>query len=235
MQLLVRRRNSSLHSIGAIFLFTVASLRAADKPVSFTADIQPVFENSCWKCHGGAVQLSKLDLRTREARLKGGERGAAIVPGKAEESRLYRVVAGLEKPAMPLDGKLTAAQISVDQGLDRPGRAVGRRRRPKPGQVSRPLNSPRSKTCRFPRKRASIGRFRKPVRAPVPAVSRNLTNPIDRFLEKARARQRPQGRAARRPDHAAAPRLYGPDRPAADSRRNRRVPRRPDPRTPGRI
>src|SRR5207253_7793141 len=40
---------------------------------------------------------------------------------KAAESRLYRVVAGLEKPSMPLDGKLTAAQISaikdwLDQG-----------------------------------------------------------------------------------------------------------------------
>src|SRR4249920_762525 len=100
---------------------TVAFMGAADKPVSFSADIRPVFEASCWKCHGGAVQLSKLDLRTRDAALKGGVRGAAIAPGKSSESRLYRVVAGLEKPSMPLDGKLTAAQISIirdwiDQG-----------------------------------------------------------------------------------------------------------------------
>ena len=84
-------------------------LHAADKPVSFSADIRSIFETSCWKCHGGAVQLSKLDLRTRDAALKGGQRGAAIVPGKSSESRLYRVVAGLEKPSMPLDGKLNAA------------------------------------------------------------------------------------------------------------------------------
>jgi hypothetical protein len=31
---------------------------AADKPVSFSTDIRPVFESSCWKCHGGAIQLS---------------------------------------------------------------------------------------------------------------------------------------------------------------------------------
>src|SRR3954471_7411806 len=111
MQLLVRRRKSNPHGSGAIFLFAVASLGAADKPVSFTADIRPVFESSCWKCHGGAIQLSKLDLRTREAALKGGERGAALVPGKAAESRLYRVVAGLEKPSMPMDGQLTTDQI----------------------------------------------------------------------------------------------------------------------------
>ena len=62
-------------------------MSAADKAVSFTADIRPVFENSCWKCHGGSIQLSKLDLRTREAALKGGVKGAAIVPGKAADSR----------------------------------------------------------------------------------------------------------------------------------------------------
>src|SRR5438477_11434999 len=88
-------------------------LHAADRSVSFSADIRPVFESSCWKCHGAAIQLSKLDLRTREAALKGGERGASLVPGKAEESRLYRVVAGLEKPSMPMGGKLTTDQISV--------------------------------------------------------------------------------------------------------------------------
>src|SRR4051794_23128244 len=99
----------------------LTALRAAEKPVSFSADIRPVLESSCWKCHGGTVQLSKLDLRTRDAALKGGLRGAAIAPGNGAGSRLYRVVAGLEKPAMPLDGKLTAAQISIikewiDQG-----------------------------------------------------------------------------------------------------------------------
>src|SRR6516165_5572426 len=89
------------------------TLHAADQPVSFATDIRPIFEASCWKCHGGTVQLSKLDLRTRDAALRGGVRGAAIVPGKAAESRLYRLVAGLEKPSMPLDGKLDTFQISL--------------------------------------------------------------------------------------------------------------------------
>src|SRR5262245_45173405 len=82
----------------------------ADQPVSFSRDIQPLLEAKCWTCHGGAVQLSRLDLRTREAALKGGQRGTAIVPGKSGESRLYRLIAGLEKPAMPLGGSLTAGE-----------------------------------------------------------------------------------------------------------------------------
>ena len=45
---------------------------------SFSKDIQPILETSCWKCHGATLQLSKLDLRTRESALKGAEHG--IVP-----------------------------------------------------------------------------------------------------------------------------------------------------------
>src|SRR5579863_7812646 len=96
-----------------VSLASVWTLAAADKPVSFVKEIQPVLEGSCWKCHGAAIQLSKLDLRTREGALKGGEKGAAIVPGKADESTLYRLVAGLEKPAMPMDGKLSVEQIAT--------------------------------------------------------------------------------------------------------------------------
>src|SRR3984893_18974986 len=99
--------------MATLSLASTLVLAAADKPVSFSKDIEPVLQGSCWKCHGSAIQLSKLDLRTRDAALKGGEKGPAIVPGKADDSRLYRLVAGFEKPSMPLDGKLKAAQISI--------------------------------------------------------------------------------------------------------------------------
>lgn len=155
-----------------------ASLFAADKPVSFRADIQPVFENSCWKCHGSAVQLSKLDLRTREAALKGGERGAAIVPGKAEDSRLYRLIAGLEKPSMPMDGKLTAEQISairewINQGAA--WEATSDAKQPQVSSIEEVSISPEAR---------NYWAFQKPVRAPVPEIS--PANPIDAFLEKVR-------------------------------------------------
>ena len=167
-----------------------ASVRAADKPVSFTADIRPLFENSCWKCHGGAIQLSKLDLRTRDAALKGGVKGPAIVPGKAEDSRLYRLVAGLEKPSMPLDGKLTAGQVTlikdwIDQGAlwdDAPPDATAE------AHPSKPSGSPQFALEEMPISPEARGywAFQKPVRSPVPLASANLTNPIDRFLEGTR-------------------------------------------------
>src|SRR5215218_8994920 len=92
--------------IFAAALAAISPIAFAQPSVSFTKDIQPILEASCWKCHGAAVQLSKLDLRTREAALTGGVHGPALTPGNAETSRLFRVISGKEKPSMPMDGKL---------------------------------------------------------------------------------------------------------------------------------
>jgi mono/diheme cytochrome c family protein len=80
----------------------------------FEKDVLPVLAARCLKCHGAAMQLSRLDLRTRETALKGGDHGPAIVPGNSGESRLFRLVSGGEKPAMPMDGtKLNGEQIAA--------------------------------------------------------------------------------------------------------------------------
>ena len=161
---------------------SASTLCAAEKPVSFARDIQPIFEKSCWSCHGAAMQLSKLDLRSREAALSGGEKGAAIVPGKAEESRLYRRIAGLEKPAMPMDGsKLSPEQISavkdwINQGASWDAGAAASKTGQAPGSEDTPI----------PPEARKYWAFQKPVRLPAPAVSPDLKNPIDRFLEKVR-------------------------------------------------
>jgi hypothetical protein len=171
----------------ALSLASVWTLAAADKPVSFTKEIQPVLETSCWKCHGAAIQLSKLDLRTREAALKGGEKGAAIVPGKAEDSKMYRLVAGLEKPAMPMDGKLSAEQIAtikdwINQGAkwDATAEVTASGKQDAGSQLAALEDMP------LPPEARKYWAFQKPVRSPVPVVSADLRNPIDRFLEQAR-------------------------------------------------
>src|SRR5258706_5931351 len=85
-----------------------------ETPVSFAKDIQPILSSTCLNCHGDTAQLSKFDLRTRDTALKGGEHGSDIVPGNAEQSRMYRRVAGLEKPSMPAQGApLTAEQVTA--------------------------------------------------------------------------------------------------------------------------
>jgi Protein of unknown function (DUF1553)/Protein of unknown function (DUF1549)/Planctomycete cytochrome C len=166
----------------AVSVFTLSGGEAG-KSVSFTKDIQPVLETSCLKCHGSAVQLSKLDLRTREGALKGGEKGVAIVPGKAEESKLYRLVAGLEKPSMPMDGKLTAEQVSaikdwINQGA--PWEAAKAGKQDSASQLAALEDMP------IPADARKYWAFQKPVKTPVPVVSEELRNPVDRFLEKVR-------------------------------------------------
>lgn len=79
----------------------------------FESSIEPLLRTRCWQCHGEAVQLGRLKLSSREAMLAGGEHGVVIVPGKPEQSRLYRMVAGLEKPSMPMGGALGAAEVEA--------------------------------------------------------------------------------------------------------------------------
>ena len=167
---------------GLAVTVSVLTVSRAEEPVSFTKDIQPVFEKSCWNCHGASMQLSKLDLRTREGALKGGERGAAILPGKADESRLYRRVAGLEKPAMPMDGStLTAGQIAaiktwIDEGAHWEAAAL----------AAKAPTAAVMGNAELPPGARDYWAFKLPVQAPLPAVSADLKNPIDRFLEKVR-------------------------------------------------
>src|SRR5579864_373310 len=72
-----------------------------------------ILNQNCATCHGASQQMSGYDLRTREAALKGGLRGVAIVPGKAEESALYRRLTGALQPSMPLGSKLKDSDIAI--------------------------------------------------------------------------------------------------------------------------
>jgi uncharacterized protein DUF1553/uncharacterized protein DUF1549/cytochrome c len=103
------------------------ALRAQGPPVSpaaavsFAKDVDPILERSCRSCHGETAQMGKLDLRTRESALRGGAHGPALVPASAETSRLYRMIAGLETPSMPMSGSLNAEEVAtlkawIDQG-----------------------------------------------------------------------------------------------------------------------
>src|SRR5215468_2023342 len=65
-------------------------------------DIQAILEKNCFQCHGETLKMANLDLRSRESMLKGGDKGPAVVPGKAAESLPYKRVAGLQQPKMPM-------------------------------------------------------------------------------------------------------------------------------------
>src|SRR2546427_10454934 len=72
------------------------------KGLSYDKDIKPIFEKSCFKCHGPEKQKGKLRLDSLAAALKGGEDGKVITPGDSAKSTLVHAVARLvEDDAMP--------------------------------------------------------------------------------------------------------------------------------------
>lgn len=72
-----------------------------------------ILRNNCVQCHSKKMAMSGLDLESREAALKGGQRGAAVVAGKASESKLIEVVERRGKIAMPPNKPLSEAEIAV--------------------------------------------------------------------------------------------------------------------------
>ncbi|MEP6537028.1 MAG: DUF1553 domain-containing protein [Bryobacteraceae bacterium] len=158
--------------IRTLSLLTLAPLLCpAQSPVSFEKEIQPILQNNCLKCHGAKIQLAKLDLRTKE--------GATRVLGsKADQSRLYKLVSGQEKPSMPMDGKLSTAEIAtikrwIDEGAPW-------------GEIK---DSPNTDTqtaaledMKLPPEARQYWAFQKPVRRTPPT---STGNPIDAFLKDA--------------------------------------------------
>src|SRR5438876_6925055 len=67
----------------------------AQKTVDFDADIRPLFEGTCLRCHGTERPKSRFSLATRETALKGGEHGVDIIPGQSAKSPLIHYVARL--------------------------------------------------------------------------------------------------------------------------------------------
>src|ERR1700687_3614629 len=77
----------------------------------FERKIRPVLAVTCFKCHGGERTSAKLRVDSREALLKGGRSGPAMIPGDADASLLVRVLQpAKEKDAlhMPPDKQMPA-------------------------------------------------------------------------------------------------------------------------------
>jgi Protein of unknown function (DUF1553)/Protein of unknown function (DUF1549)/Planctomycete cytochrome C len=149
-------------ALGALFVACGESLRANPGESA-----RQLFEKKCIGCHGAAA-MSGLDLRSRETVLRGGKRGAAIVPGDPDQSVLYQAVARTGDLKMP-PGK--EALSSEETGAIRDWIKAGA-----PWSAGMTAAAP------------SWWSFQKPKRPPVPAIpvaainDARVNNPIDAFI-----------------------------------------------------
>ena len=165
---------------------------AADK--HFTARVLPLLELRCISCHGPEKVKGGLRMDTREALLKGGETGPAVVPGQPGASLLLQAVMHSKKDLeMPPKEKLTTNDIAVlekwiTDGAPWPNSAVISAVAPKasPGErLGDAWHDPRNPIVRiFGGQRLDLWSF-KPIRHDGPPVVRNkrwARNPIDQFI-----------------------------------------------------
>lgn len=106
-----------LTTCASIALLSSTACRAddAEKREFFENKIRPMLVQYCFECHSGEEIEAGLSLESKQAWELGGDNGAAIIPGKPDESLLIDAVRYTENlaPAMPPDSKLSDEQIAL--------------------------------------------------------------------------------------------------------------------------
>ncbi|WP_435017465.1 PSD1 and planctomycete cytochrome C domain-containing protein [Tundrisphaera sp. TA3] len=159
-----------VHPILMIGLLAAGAGESPTPRVDFEREIRPILVESCLKCHGARKQQGGLSLLRKSTALAGGDGGPALIPGKPEESRLFRYIAGLEDDdrmppeadgdALPAE-KVERIRLWISQGAEWPDDGV----------AAGPT-------------RSDHWAFRKPTRPVPPEVldRRWPANPIDAFV-----------------------------------------------------
>lgn len=79
----------------------LAGLAGCEREVSYTADVQPIFDSYCVQCHtasGEGAAASGFVVDNYDTVMKGTNFGPVVVPGSSMSSSLYLVVASKTDP-----------------------------------------------------------------------------------------------------------------------------------------
>jgi hypothetical protein len=91
-----------------------SSSLSAEERVQLIESAKAILESKCYSCHGPEKQEGGLRLDSREAILRGGDRGAAVVAGDASQSLLVRSVRFADPDLqMPPKQKLASVEIET--------------------------------------------------------------------------------------------------------------------------
>lgn len=106
----------------AVALCTAAAA-AADEKITYDDHVLPIFREHCLACHDSGGRSGDLSLESYADVMTGGASGDVVAAGLADESRLYNLMAHVEKPIMPPgDDRLPEKELElvkawIDGGL----------------------------------------------------------------------------------------------------------------------
>jgi hypothetical protein len=101
-----------LSLVAALLPCAGGAATAADQRDFFEMRVRPVLAKNCFGCHT-AAKMGGLEMSGREALIKGGKSGPAIVPGDPDKSLLIQAVAQThDRLKMPPAGKLPETEIA---------------------------------------------------------------------------------------------------------------------------
>ena len=92
---------ASLAVLACVGGFVAVAVESASGDQLWSAHVEPLLKEHCIECHNPTKAKSGLDLTSLQAILRGGERGAAVIPGRAEDSNLYTFLRSEADPHMP--------------------------------------------------------------------------------------------------------------------------------------
>jgi len=78
-----------------------AACAAEAPPKVMYAQVRVVMEKHCLSCHDAKQAEGELVMESFESLMKGGDKGPAVLPGRADESLLVLAVEHKKKPFMP--------------------------------------------------------------------------------------------------------------------------------------
>ncbi|MDX2035647.1 MAG: c-type cytochrome domain-containing protein [Isosphaeraceae bacterium] len=91
----------------------IAVVAPADpSKVSYAREVADILDAKCVGCHSSALAENALNLEDVASMKKGGKRGPALVPGKADASLLFRMAAHRVEPVMPPRDKKSSSPLT---------------------------------------------------------------------------------------------------------------------------
>ncbi len=160
----------------SLFLCASVEAQSGDAADFFEMRVRPLLAEQCFACHTASA-MGGLEMKSREALLKGGDSGPSIVPGHPEQSLLIQAVRHThDRLKMPPQSKLEGDQVEDLETWIRAG-AVW------PDDTSASATRKEGRYVILPEQR-SFWSFQPPGPVDIPQVKKQgwVRSPLDHFV-----------------------------------------------------